>query len=78
MFILNDYLLGSTRPLFVFDISICLCFLYTLSSPDFSNLGQHDIIPESGVLPDHIRTGNARKTYVTPQEACITGSESTL
>lgn len=44
---------------------------------DFSNLGQHDIIPESGVLPCHIRRGIARKIYVT-QEACITGSESTL
>lgn len=36
-----------------------------LNCPDFSNLGRHDIIPELGVLPHHIRSGLARKICVT-------------
>lgn len=50
--------LAKQRNFYIFQNQLLNC-------PDFSNLGRHDIIPELGVLPHHIRSGLARKICVT-------------
>lgn len=54
----DSYLARLTKDIYIFQNRLLNC-------PDFSNLGRHDIIPELGVLPHHIRSGLARKICVT-------------